>query len=60
MKMNHDYAHCADYKYGVCPTECFRGQLVRDLKDAPDGFAVTFMSFKDSKECMLEEKLRRE
>ena len=32
--MNHDYAHCLDYKED-CPEKCFRAQLTRDLKGHP-------------------------
>ena len=41
--MNHDYAHCADFK-DDCPKKCFRAKLVRDLqkygKLAPYGITV--------------------
>ena len=52
--MNHDYAHCADYKKGICPKECFRGELVRDLNRVPYMRAiVSWMAFKGTEECML-------
>ena len=53
--MNHDYAHCADYKKGVCPKECCRGELVRDLNSKP-WLYVSFMSLKGTDECMLKEQ----
>ena len=46
--MNHDYAHCIDFTKD-CPKDCFRAQLVRDLKP---GLIVSFMSLKDTDECM--------
>ena len=53
--MNHDYAHCSDYRKD-CPKECFRAQLVRDLKQRTDlfGLPFTWMSFKGTKECKKE------
>lgn len=30
--MNHDYTHCLDYSPN-CPKDCFRGMLIRDLRD---------------------------
>lgn len=48
--MNHDYAHCIDFK-DDCPRECLRAQLVRDLeKNFPD-MEVSWVSFKDTHEC---------
>jgi hypothetical protein len=41
--MNHDYAHCANYSRDVCPKECFRGKLVRDLVSQPDYIRVTWL-----------------
>ena len=53
--MNHDYAHCADFK-DDCPKKCFRAQLVRDLKQRTDllGLPFTWMSFKGTSECKKE------
>jgi hypothetical protein len=51
--MNHDYAHCANYSRDVCPKECFRGKLVRDLVSQPDYIRVTWSDFKGSDECLL-------
>ena len=54
--MNHDYAHCADYKKDVCSKECFRGELVRDLSFHPTlRLCVSWMNFKGTKDCMLED-----
>lgn len=49
-RMNHDYAHCADWKED-CPKECFRGQLVEDLRKHHYGFPVSFMHFEGTVEC---------
>lgn len=55
--MNHDYAHCADYKKGICPKECFRGELVRDLNSYPTlRLYVSWMNFKGTDECMLDKE----
>ena len=48
--MNHDYAHCLDYTER-CPKECFRGELVRDLKEVPYPLPVSWMHLKDTEEC---------
>lgn len=52
-KMNHDYSHCSDYKHGVCPLECFRGMLVRDLDSRT---YASWISFKGTDECLLTNK----
>lgn len=51
--MNHDYAHCSDFKE-TCPFECFRAQLVRDLRYNPQRF-TSWIHFRltDDKECPL-------
>ena len=58
--MNHDTAHCLDYK-DDCPKECYRGQLVRDLQANGKIMIVAWMSFEGTDECMKEKKneLRR-
>lgn len=48
--MNHDYEHCADYN-SKCPKKCFRGQLVKDLKERPYFLPVSWMHFKGTEEC---------
>lgn len=55
-RMNHDYAHCADYKED-CPEKCFRGQLVKDLRQNHIGLPVSFMHFEGTEEC---EKVRND
>lgn len=53
--MNHDYAHCADYRKD-CPKDCFRAQLVRDLKQRTDliWLRVSWIHFKGTDECRKE------
>lgn len=53
--MNHDNAHCLDYK-DDCPKECFRGQLVRDLQENGKTMIVSWMSFEGTDECMKGKK----
>ena len=50
--MNHDYAHCADYE-SRCPKDCFRGELVRDLRARGDlaWLPVSWVHFKGTDEC---------
>ena len=52
--MNHDYAHCIDYK-DDCPMECFRARLTKDLKNRTDlqWKPYSWMNFKDTFECKL-------
>ena len=54
--MNHDYAHCADFTED-CPKECFRAELVRDLKQRTDllGLPFSFMHLKGTEECKKKE-----
>ena len=52
--MNHDYAHCADFK-DECPKDCFRAQLVRDLENIPIWYRVSWMHFKGTEECKKKE-----
>ena len=51
--MNHDVAHCLDYKCGKCPSTCPFVQLERDLKTRIDliGVPITYQSFKDEEVC---------
>jgi len=51
--MNHDYAHCADYKQS-CPQSCFRAQLVKDLKQMPYPLPVSWMHLEGTDECVKE------
>lgn len=50
--MNHDYAHCADYKPD-CPKKCWRGELVRDLASRSDlsQITVSWEHFEGTQEC---------
>ncbi len=52
--MNHDYAHCFDYK-PYCPKDCFRAQLARDLENRSDlkGIPLTYANFKGTKHCTI-------
>lgn len=57
--MNHDYAHCMDFK-DDCPTECFRARLVRNLyKQAQyfpiDDIPISWMHFEGTDECKRED-----
>ena len=53
--MNHDYTHCWDFDAEVCPKECFRAQLVRDLMCFHPNIPVSWGRFKNTKECKLRE-----
>lgn len=53
--MNHDYAHCGNFDEKKCPKSCFRGQLVKDLREnkAVIGIPVSFSYFYGTEECSL-------
>lgn len=54
--MNHDYAHCLDYKADKCPKSCFRAQLTEELKQNIDrvDFMVLWANFKGTQYCELD------
>lgn len=56
--MNHDYAHCLDYSPD-CPKECFRGNLIRDLRNNNTinliGVPIAWSHLKDTEECKKRE-----
>lgn len=51
--MNHDYAHCMDYR-DDCPMECFRARLTKEALDKHYTI-VSFMHFENTDECKREE-----
>lgn len=54
--MNHDYAHCADFKPS-CPRNCFRAKLERDLRTNGMnyvGIPISYVHFKESGMCQME------
>ena len=53
--MNHDKAHCMDYRKDKCPVICMRGMLTRDIANNHQDMIVTWQSFKGSDECLLEQ-----
>ena len=61
--MNHDYAHCIDCT-DDCPKDCFRAQLVRDLKQRTGlaRIAIAWMHFKGTEpvtECREYERQKQ-
>lgn len=52
--MNHDYAHCMDYR-DDCPMECFRARLTKDALDKHYTI-LSFMHFENTDECKRKEK----
>ena len=50
--MNHDYAHCMDYR-DDCPMECFRARLTRDLNNRTNlpWKPYSWMHFEGTEEC---------
>ena len=59
--MNHDYAHCLDWK-PTCPKKCFRAMLVQDLEKRNDlrEIPMSWMHFKGTDECPKAEKCQRQ
>lgn len=53
-RMNHDYAHCFDCTID-CPQDCFRAQLVRDLKRFPS-LPVSWASLKGTDCCPMQKE----
>ncbi len=51
--MNHDAAHCADYKKS-CPKSCYRAQLTEELKRIQYFLPTSWCHFKGTKECPIE------
>ena len=51
--MNHDYTHCIDYDADICPVECFRAELARDLiHTAYVKELLPFASLKGTEKCL--------
>ena len=60
--MNHDYAHCADFTQ-KCPMNCFRAQLVRDLKLNSylyRGMPISYIHFRQAGMCQIDEETDKE
>ena len=54
--MNHDATHCADYTEGKCPSNCYRGQLTKELAERRKDFVgipISYASFKGTNECEM-------
>lgn len=49
--MNHDAAHCYDYKPGVCPKSCYRAQLTEELNRIYYDLPTTWAYFKGTRYC---------
>ena len=48
--MNHDAAHCSDYK-NSCPKSCYRAQLTEELRQIAYPLPTVWVHFKGTKEC---------
>ena len=59
--MNHDYAHCLEYKNGKCQKKkCFRAQMVEDLKNyTGDISMITWARLRGTKYCEIEWEINR-
>lgn len=54
--MNHDAAHCSDYRKGKCPKKCYRAELTEDLRKHFYPLPTSWVSFKGTKECPLKKE----
>lgn len=58
LKYNHnDYCHCLDYKAEICPEDCFRAQLTKELKEAKPPYTHYCMlmgTFRHTGQCPLD------
>ena len=58
FKYNHaDFCHCSDWKADICPEECFRARITKELKEAPTPYPypVSIGNFRNSGHCPLDE-----
>ena len=55
--MNHDYAHCSGFQ-SDCPKDCFRAELVRDLKlhITDIRLPVSWINFLGTAECKRKDR----
>ena len=55
--MNHDYAHCADFRKD-CPVDCFRAKLVRDLvtRGTDHRTWISWAHIRGTEECKRKER----
>lgn len=52
--MCHDYTHCADYDKNICPADCFRAEVTKELQeDKTFHDPVSWAHFKGSPECKI-------
>ena len=53
--MCHDSCHCMDYNPKICPDDCFRSKLTRDLELRPDliGVPMTYSCLRGTGQCPL-------
>lgn len=53
--MTHDVCHCYDYNETLCPPECFRAKVTKDLKDniiKYEDIPMSFAHFKGTPGCL--------
>lgn len=58
FKYDHDdFCHCSNYNIDICPEECFRARLTKELKEAnpPYPGRVSIGNFRYSGQCPLDE-----
>lgn len=63
--MNHDVAHCLNYKKSKCPQNCYRAQVTQDFLELKAAgkidFPTSWAKFHGTKYCPLnanEEKIK--
>ena len=52
-----DYCHCSDWKNDICPEDCFRARITKELRsmDPPYQWPVSYANFRKSGYCPLGE-----
>jgi len=49
--MNHDAAHCLDYKKGKCPKTCYRAKMTEELRKIRWALPTSWVHFKGTQYC---------
>ena len=53
----HDYTYCADWHEDLCPPECFRAQITKELFDEPaevqKNLLISWANLYGSDECLI-------
>ena len=56
--MNHDAAHCLDYKKDKCPKTCYRAKLTEELRNIDYRLPTSWAHFKGAKYCPIRKEVK--